>query len=242
MSPEARARKAAEAADLGRKNRKEVCKNGHRRTIENTRVVQSGKYLQRFCRDCERERWPKRYAASLPPGLVKAGMSNKQIGMQKWWADARRKHGDKGYSAEEIELRRQRGRVIGRLATPSLRTHCKKRGHPLTAGNVVVQGGKRLCRACREIRQRGRPAWLDVKGVRVSIEAHDAYFLARWKALRSVMVAAHPDKGGTSRKFRKAKQALDAFMDAERMWYAAVQLDPPISGHRRRSESAEAVA
>jgi hypothetical protein len=109
-----------------------------------------------------------------------------------------------------------------------LRTVCK-RGHALKPPNILVHGGVRRCRQCYVDRKRaGRPEWITIDGVKMSVVAHDKFAMDRHAALRRAMVAAHPDKpGGTSSKFREAKRRIDRFMSDESKWYDKAGLAPP---------------
>jgi hypothetical protein len=159
------------------------------------------------------------------PGLVLAGMTNVQIGMQKWWAGQRAIHGDKGYSQTTLDKIKQRLRKVH--AAARIRTHCAK-GHAFTVKNVWLdKRNNRHCKICKNLRHGGRPRWIEVDGVRTSIEAHDKYFFTVRKKLYKAMADVHPDKGGTSRKFREAKKVFDRFLTTETAWYAQHSLTLP---------------
>jgi hypothetical protein len=96
-----------------------------------------------------------------------------------------------------------------------------------------------------------RPAWLTVSidgvSTRVSIEAHDAYYRERRRALRRGIRDAHPDAKHRARVWRYARQgkaapdplpwtsrqmdarqrALRSWMEDEREWYWQFRLMPP---------------
>jgi hypothetical protein len=154
-------------------------------------------------------------------------MTNKQYGMHKWWANARKKNGPSGYSKEELERRKELGRLNGPKANNRL-SHCRKLGHPMVGHNVINRkDGSRICRACQDIREHGRPEWVEVKGSRISIKAHDAFAMTMYQSLRSAMIAAHPDAGGTHSRFLKARTKINQFVEREQEWYATVHLPVP---------------
>jgi biotin operon repressor len=77
-----------------------------------------------------------------------------------------------------------------------------------------------------------RPGHVDVPSpsggsVRVSIAAHDAWYLAELAEWRQRLASAHPHGGGTSRKFRDMHRLYKGFEGVERRWYAVYGLQPP---------------
>lgn len=181
--------------------------------------------------DCaNRQQQARRWQAAAGQVMV-AG----DKGHRRAWITRREQYGASGLSARGVSQiaalnRRRRVRGYG------LKTHCK-RGHAFTDANTLVSAGVRYCRACKALRERGRPLWVAVAGARVSLAAHDAYYLRERQRLRDVMVAAHPDKGGTSKRFLAARAAYEAWMAREAVWYAAVSVAPPT---RRRDVLAQA--
>lgn len=126
---------------------------------------------------------------------------------------------------EQAHLERIRTKP-GECKRPRL-THCK-RGHRFTKMNTfTTRRGFRQCRTCRDLLRRGRPLFVEQGGVKVYINAHDRFFAHRHRQLRHQMIAAHPDKGGTTRQFMQARSALDRFIREEAMWYAALNLHRP---------------
>lgn len=99
----------------------------------------------------------------------------------------------------------------------------------LPPGGVPHRGIRKL----RPSRQRsGRPRVIVFKGCRIDIAVHDAYYWTRHDGLKAAMLAAHPDKGGTSTRFINAQRAYASFKDEERTWYAELGLSLP----RRESQ------
>lgn len=156
------------------------------------------------------------------------------------WVTRRAKYGASGMSAEGLAAQQatQRRRRRG---------WCK-RGHRLTPDNVLRTSRGRTCRACNIARSRrrhqqqrlsSRPAWVEVRGVRMSVEAHDAACLAEGRALWTRMLNAHPDRGGTQRKFEAARRRWDRWLATETAWYAAAGVPLP-DGLRRRSDERQA--
>lgn len=79
-----------------------------------------------------------------------------------------------------------------------------------------------------------RKGLVEFRGGFVDRAVHDAFCITEHAHLRGVMIAAHPDKGGTSRRFIVARKALLAFEDAERRWYAQYGLTVPACLERKQ--------
>jgi hypothetical protein len=155
-------------------------------------------------------------------------------GHQRAWITRRARYGKSGYTPQGLAS------VTTQFAVAALqgnanaqKTHCK-RGHPFTPQNTLRTTQGRVCRACKALRERGRPTWVDHQGVRVSIAAHDTFYRARHAQLRQAMVVAHPDAGGTAKRFIAARKAQQAFEAEEQRWYAVYGLKPPTRRSRRR--------
>lgn len=72
-----------------------------------------------------------------------------------------------------------------------------------------------------------RPAVVPSEGGRVYISVHDAEYLrlrAEWK---QQLVDAHPDRAGSSFRFRRLMKARDRWEASETAWYAQYGLRPP---------------
>lgn len=142
------------------------------------------------------------------------------------------KYGAAYLSPDGLEVMRAVMTRVNAERGQNRKTHCK-RGHLYTSQTERIgQRGRRSCRTCardlRRARRRARPAWIDVAGRgRISILAHDRFHVRELRRLRAVIVAAHPDKGGTSQRFIKARLAQDKFLSMERGWYASYGLDVP---------------
>lgn len=170
-------------------------------------------------------RWKNR---PLQDGFVLAGLSNYSIGAMKAWATKRKRYGENG-----IPDTKRFSEQMRRRSAKQRKTHCKY-GHLLLGDNIRIRRrgnrSERVCRLCNNRRSRGprnRPEWVVVSGCRVSIEAHDSFTLAQFFKLHKAMLDAHPDKGGTSNKFIKARKALQTFITEEKKWYASVGVTPP---------------
>jgi hypothetical protein len=115
--------------------------------------------------------------------LVKHGLTPHGIAALKAWATRRAKHGARGLSAEGLQ--RVRESVKRTHATMTARRLCK-RGHRYPIG-------RRECRACRQINE-GRKRWAR------------RVLRPRLAKLKSAMLNAHPDKGGSMGRFHLARQ------------------------------------
>ena len=183
---------------------------------------------QKNCITCRQIRDKARYQASrMQEGLIQSGVSPRQIGAKKMWAARKEKYGPSGLRDREkyCEHLRQRPR--------NTKTHCKY-GHLLVGDNLYLRQRElrveRICRRCAERRHKKiqeRPEWVIVDNCKVSIETHDSFALTRFAQLRSAMIYAHPDKGGTSHKFIKARKQLQTFVKNEQEWYRRAQMPMP---------------
>lgn len=59
------------------------------------------------------------------------------------------------------------------------------------------------------------------------LSIHDDAYMRTLKAWKRKRAASHPDKGGTSAKFRAAYQAMRKWQQEECQWYAQLGLLPP---------------
>lgn len=166
----------------------------------------------------------------------------RSVGSRVGWATKRARYGETGVSPD-VSARLSQAvteRVRRNGHHNSAKTTCKH-GHPLTGDNVYTYraaNGRwyRQCRACHRRLMGARPAWVAVDGCRVSISAHDRFYLREYRRLRAAMIAAHPDKGGTAAQFRKAQSRLAAFEEHEMSWYARAGVAVP--QRRRRNHAA----
>lgn len=204
-------------------------------------VRQNGK---RTCRPCQLRRSRKWYEGKRPGDGIAAIVSVSGVSpkIQRVWATRRRRFGDSGMSERCLSH-------IRRIASSSAQkrrsqTHCR-RGHKLSGANLYVNPGSqaRQCRTCRGLLARGRPSFVEGPDrCRISIVAHDAFYRRERQKRREAMIAAHPDKHpgrkvGTG-PFIRARQALQAFVEAERAWYAQYGLKVPSEEKRTREEAA----
>jgi len=173
-------------------------------------------------------------------GLVIAGDSDRTTAAKRAWVTRRERYGDNGFTDDGVERQRQ---SIARLSVVQrTQTHCK-RGHAFTQANTYVfrranGSTSRICRACVAERQRGRPTWIERHGVRISLLAHDQFYLRELRRLTEAMIAAHPDKGGTSRKFIDARKAIERFKATEATWYAAYGVSAPSTKRQQEAKAA----
>jgi hypothetical protein len=190
------------------------CTRGH--DLSDAYVIRG----HRRCRTCAADQARARRATARPhtEGVMRSGPN------QVVWAVRRARYGPKGLSPAG----REKVAASCRLVAHGLRqrTHCR-RGHPFSAANTRWVRGQRTCRTCRNLARRLRPSWVAVEGGRLSIVAHDQFYRRRRAELRSILIAAHPDKGGTPAKFIQAKRILDRFLATEGTWYATYGLRPP---------------
>ena len=230
--------------------RRDFCKRGHR-IGDNPYVFPDG---ARACRQC-RAIWKRarndrikaqhaverqqRLDARPPLSPVPYGVSSRVLAARRTWAVRRTRYGPSGTSPEKLPALIARSKLLIRyaLAHPKpTRTNCR-RGHQLTTANTRVsrfqdqRNGRwyqrRVCRTCERMRAGQRPAWVDHAGVRVSVLVHDRWYLTHWRALTGAMLAAHPDKGGTSRAFITARQVRERFLQEQGQWYRALGLSVP---------------
>lgn len=160
------------------------------------------------------------------------------VGAQRSWARRRLRYGDHGVSPQGIARLRVAGQRTQHAAALARRnaTHCK-RGHRFTSTNTYYwpsRRGYRLCRACTIARKRrarsknSRPiACIAPDGTKIYILPHDRYYHREVQRLKTRMMNAHPDRGGTVRRFERAMQALKQFKAREAAWYAEFNLLPP---------------
>jgi hypothetical protein len=204
------------------------CKWGHEFTESNTYWFRNKKtgWRIRTCRACTRRRngyqeSPKSDQIIVP---VPHGLTIRQIRARLAAQTTRQRYGitkgNRDLSAAH-EARRLRPRS----------TQCKH-GHTYSARNTYWHrrpNGRldRICRTCRVVAKRGRPDFVEVNGIRVSIFAHDTFYQTHYRCLRNRLIASHPDKGGNSRQFIEAKRRLDLFLEQENEWYKVLHLDRP---------------
>lgn len=74
-----------------------------------------------------------------------------------------------------------------------------------------------------------RPASVPYRGGTVYISVHDQMYLARMANWKFRLAQAHPDKGGTSKKFIYLMHLRDRWLEEEEAWYAQYGLKPPSS-------------
>jgi hypothetical protein len=156
--------------------------------------------------------------------LIPAGETTMNVRARKAWATKRERYGPSGTSPE-----------LSRRLAEALRQqpwHWERAHQTLCQRGHVILGrapdGRRYCTECIKLRRRGgRPEWVQHGEVRISIAAHDAYYLRTLSILRHRMLAAHPDKGGTTKRFIDARKRHDVFIQSEAMWYRGHGLKPP---------------
>ena len=233
----------------------ELCqKQLHPMTPENTIVSKSGEKTYRRCRACRRnakQRWRETHreqirqrdrcrhrkratARTYPAALIRT------TGDVRWilrWATRREKHGRSGFTPAALEALRTR-----RKYGTHLKSVCK-RGHRFTDKSTRWRTRRRkdngefyktrecsICERERNIRRRRaqqRPHTIMHENVQINIRVHDDFVQRRWRLLRKRRLAAHPDAGGTSRKFRLATEELEKFMQIEAAWYQQYGLTLP---------------
>lgn len=215
--------------------RRSTCRRGHDLRVYGRLLKPRGTwYLAcRACFNLRRRAWR---AARKPAGLIEPGLTSHQAAYRRVVATKLAKYGSTQMSPAGRERQREgaRGALSQVWARKRAQTHCKH-GHEFNEKNTRYTGrGHRQCRPCavaaqrrRRIRRQPRPTHVEVHGVRISILAHDQFFLAEHAHLRRKMMAAHPDMGGSSRAFITARAALQRFVSDERQWYAPYNLQPP---------------
>lgn len=185
----------------------------------------------RRCVDCamvrQRARYAQQRAARGEVLLQRPGESAHRAGALAMWERRRAVYGPSGRRPADERVPTSRSTYV----RP---THCR-RGHPLSGANVAVeryrQTTRRRCLTCRRLRRQGveRPVMVTLPdGVRVSVEAHDAWHIAEARRLRSAMVAAHPDRPtGSTAKFIAARRTWERFVAQEQQWYDAAGVARP---------------
>lgn len=188
--------------------------------------------ITKQCRECCRlakRKSPSQWGL-IPYGVTRRSWMARVAAMTK-----REKNGGAQTSGDEFGRRQRLARLNAKRRTGTRKALCV-RGHAMTKDNTYwyrVKRGRqagmlrRMCRACVLVRTGRRPPFVEMDGVKVSVRAHDRWFLRERKKLLKVVVDAHPDKGGTSRKFIAARKALDAFVAEEQRWYARLGLSVP---------------
>jgi rubrerythrin len=120
-------------------------------------------------------------------GLIRAGDSRRAAAARAMNARRREQWGPSICSPAGVERKRAANARQRRLRV----THCVH-GHRYTDANTYINTQKkRVCRACKTLRYH-RARWA----------AFQAHKLARLKA---AMIRAHPDVGGTTRRFIRAR-------------------------------------
>ncbi len=227
--------------------RQEFCKRGHR-IADHEYIFPNGRRSCRLCRYEWKLERNKRAAALRPPKIPKVsaevlpelhGVDRRKLAAIRTWATRRSRYGSAGMSAEALARIRENGRRCIRFATrvkQRLSPTCR-RGHSLSGSNLRIYGfvqrikgrvyvsRKRHCLACEKLRSSNfRPE---------VVALHDKYYLSTYRRLREQMIAAHPDKGGTSRRFDRARKALKSFEMKEQTWYTQHSMKPPSIKHRK---------
>jgi hypothetical protein len=185
----------------------------------------------RLCFNMARRSWRHQ---QHEPGLVASGVN---IPQRKARATRLEKYGPTNCSPEGHAVHQTVGRRNFAIvhARKRAQTRCIH-GHEFNEHNTYIsKKGHRQCRACRNNSQRERkkflrgerPEWVIVGKGRVSLAAHDAFVTSAHEQLRAQMIAAHPDKGGSTRAFIVAQKKLNAFVASEVEWYAGVNVAPP---------------
>jgi hypothetical protein len=77
-----------------------------------------------------------------------------------------------------------------------------------------------------------RPAVLTRDGWAVYVSVHDAWFLAEWRRQKQRLAEAHPDKGGSSWRYRTATGRVNRWLQQEQVFYRQLGLEPPRWGER----------
>jgi hypothetical protein len=128
-------------------------------------------------------------ASPAVPGVIRAGDSRAAAAARAMNARRREQWGPSLCSPAGVAAKRA---ANARQARRPRVTQCKH-GHRYSDSNTYRNTqGKRCCRACRTLR-RHRARW--------------AALQARTRArLKAKMLAAHPDRGGTSARFIRARQ------------------------------------
>ena len=129
------------------------------------------------------------------------GLTPRQLGARISWAKRREKYGQNGLTADGLRRLQASTRRNG-LALRQERCH---RGHKLSGDNVCVWRGGRKCKSCCRI-------WY---GQRRQRRTHQAWASAEARRLKQAMLAAHPDRGGTSAAFVRARHAYERFRQQE---------------------------
>lgn len=124
------------------------------------------------------------------------GESMRQIAARKAWATRRDRYGASGMAPETCARMSAaaRQRVLTKGNQHSKKPKCRH-GHSLTDAYQYVRHGRvqRQCRLC-----------VQLCSIRRRTARRQRVHLA---ALRQAMILAHPDHGGTARKFREAYRA-----------------------------------
>jgi hypothetical protein len=74
---------------------------------------------------------------------------------------------------------------------------------------------------------KGRPAVVVLNGWTIYLSIHDSAYMMTLRTWKQRLARAHPDKGGTSTKFREVYQKKRAWQLEEALWYAQLGMLPP---------------
>jgi hypothetical protein len=206
---------------------KMTCRNGHDLTIHGVTKIEQSRTVRR-CRICIAEanaRWcRKKHPEQVTSTLLIPGKSVKHL---KTWAVRRERYGDKGLSPKG------QASLISPRPYRKKNRLCRRRLHEMADDNVVIVHGGRRCAACLKQFGSNRPAWVEINSARISLVAHDKYYRQRYSSLRRVVLASHPDIGGTTRKFQTAQARFERFQKTETEWYKLTGWAPPHVSSRR---------
>ncbi len=119
-----------------------------------------------------------------------------------------------------------------------------RRGHLQTLNNTYGRNGSddtyRRCQICQYLRMRVGVQWVDVadaqgRVVRVSVAAHDAFYLTERARLKAALAASHTDRvaTATTKAFMVARATYKAFETEQAAWYAWVGV--PVPSRRART-------
>lgn len=184
---------------------------------------------QVVCLQCRRDgknRRSREKAGLAGEGLIQGELDKSaflSIQLKKAWVRRKEKWGEVGMPAETAEKVAQQ--TSDRLRRDghhmAKKTHCV-RGHRFREGSYRLYRGRRICLECSR-----RPKWVVHEGVKTNLRLKDKFFRIHYRSLKIDLINAHPDKGGTDRKFQNVQRKLDFFLARERRWYKEANVPMP---------------
>jgi hypothetical protein len=206
------------------------CKYGHEFTEANTYWYHNKKmgWMIRICRACGRRRNGQPEVTmtdqlAAQGAIVPTGLTIRQIRSRLAAVTTRERYG---------ETKGNRDLTAAHEARRNKTQLWCKRGHSLAAAKIRYRKNGTFFRDCQECKRmrnhHGRPHFVFVEAfdglkmgtVRISIVAHDRFYVSRYIRLRRLMINKHPDKEhGSEEAFIRARRIWNGFVSSQSRWY-----------------------